>query len=122
MEKRIIKKEGKSIAVLQSKEILIAQPQDALDLVMTVSYEDKCDRIVLNKEALAEDFFDLTTGFAGEVLQKMVQYGEKLAIVGDFSSYSSKALRDLIRESNRGKDVFFVPTEQEAIERLTQVR
>ncbi len=44
----------------------------------------------------------------------------KLAIIGDFSGYTSKPLKDFIYESNNGKDVFFVGSEQEAVERLTQ--
>ena len=37
-----------------------------------------------------------------------------------FSGYTSKPLKDFIYESNNGKDVFFVGSEQEAVERLTQ--
>ena len=32
----------------------------------------------------------------------------KLAIIGDFSGYTSKPLRDFIYESNNGNQVFFV--------------
>ena len=39
----------------------------------------------------------------------------------DYSGYTSKPLRDFIRESNRGRDVFFPATRQEAILRLAGV-
>jgi len=39
----------------------------------------------LNKSAICDDFFDLSTGLAGEILQKFVNYHVKIAIVGDFS-------------------------------------
>ena len=40
------------------------------------------------------------------------------AICGDFFRCTSKPLRDFRLESNQGRDVIFVPTLQEAIDRL----
>ncbi len=37
---------------------------------------------------------------------------------GDFSRYTSKPLRDFIYESNNGSHIFFVSTEDDAIEKL----
>ncbi|MGN6712027.1 DUF4180 domain-containing protein, partial [Anaerocolumna jejuensis] len=48
-------------------------------------------------------------------------YNVKFAIIGDFSHYQSKPLRDLIYESNHGKDIYFVPTEEEAFDKLASV-
>ena len=59
-----------------------------------------------------------SSGLAGEILQKYVNYGGKLAIYGDFSRYTSKPLKDFIYESNKGKDVFFVATRDDAIGRM----
>jgi ABC-type polysaccharide/polyol phosphate transport system ATPase subunit len=42
----------------------------------------------------------------------------KIAIVGDFSVYQSKSLKDFMYESNKGKTMFFVSTEKEAVEKL----
>ena len=42
----------------------------------------------------------------------------KLAIIGDFSKYDSKALRDFIYECNSGKDIFFVEDETMALKLL----
>lgn len=63
--------------------------------------------MVLYKESLNESFFDLKTGLAGEILQKFSNYRFKLAIVGDFSHYTSKSLRDFIYECNKGNMVYF---------------
>jgi hypothetical protein len=92
--------------------------QSALDLMATVRYQTDCERIALPKAAVAEAFFRLGTGLAGEVLQKFVNYGVKLAIFGDFSRYTGKPLRDFIWESNRGRHVFFVATARDAGEKL----
>jgi hypothetical protein len=65
-----------------------------------------------------EDFFVLSTRIAGEILQKFITYQFKLAIVGDFSGYTSKPLKEFIYESNKGKEIFFVSSEEDAIEKL----
>lgn len=109
-----------TIAHIHSDEKIITDVQSALDLVMTAKYETCAERISINKEAVTEDFFILSTGVAGEILQKFINYHVKFAIYGDFSKYTSKPLKDFIYESNKGKDVFFVTTKDEAIEKLTQ--
>lgn len=68
---------------------------------------------------IAADFFDLSTGIAGEILQKWVDYGGRIAIYGDFSPYAGRALDAFMRESNRGSAVSFVSTCEEAVDRLT---
>lgn len=87
---------------------------------MRAKYELKTKNIVLAKEQIAEDFFVLSTGLAGEILQKYVNYGGRIAIYGDYSHYTSKPLKDFIYESNKGHDVFFTATEDEAIDMLTR--
>ncbi|WP_028548039.1 DUF4180 domain-containing protein [Paenibacillus sp. UNC451MF] len=113
---------GRNIAVVSSSETLIGDVQSALDLMATVHYETGCDRIVINKSLLSDSFFDLKTRLAGEILQKFINYRVKIAIVGDFSGYSSQSLQDFIYECNRGHDIFFLPTEQQAIEKLSMLK
>lgn len=108
------------IAIVNSEEIVIKDVQSAIDFMMTVKYETNCEKIALNKEAIVEDFFILSKGIAGEILQKFINYQVKFAIYGDFSKYTSKPLKDFIYESNHGKDIFFVENEEQAIERLKE--
>jgi len=56
---------------------------------------------------------------AGDILQKFITYQVKIAILGDFSVYTSKSLKDFIYESNNGKDIFFLPDEKQAIKKLS---
>lgn len=107
-----------NIAVVSSEEKIIVNTESALDLIMTVKYETGADKIAIDKNAVSEDFFILSTGIAGEVLQKFINYHIKTAIFGDYSKYTSKPLKDFIYESNHGKDFFFVATREEAIDRL----
>ena len=89
---------------------------------MAAKYEADTNLVAVDKAVIAEDFFILSTGLAGEVLQKFVNYRTKVAIFGDFSQYTSKPLRDFIYESNKGNNIFFVATEEKAVERLVEVR
>ncbi len=119
MKLKTIEVKGLKIAVVNSEEKLITDVSSALDFIMSVQYETQSNRIALHKKALPEDFFILRTGLAGEVLQKFINYRIKFAVIGDFSSYTSKPLKDFMYESNHGKDFFFVPSEEEAIRKLS---
>lgn len=110
----------KDIAVIKSNEIIIKDVQSAIDFIMTVKYETGCNKIALNKDAIVEDFFILSKGLAGEILQKFVNYQTKFAIYGDYSKYTSKPLKAFIYESNNGKDIFFAKNEDEAIDMLSR--
>lgn len=122
MNIEIIKGEKEDIAVLTSEEKLITDVQSALDLVMTVKYETGASRIVIDKKLILEDFFILSTGLAGEILQKFINYHVKIGIYGDYSRYTSKPLKDFIYESNNGNDVFFVDTKEAAIQKLLSAK
>ncbi|MDE7019291.1 MAG: DUF4180 domain-containing protein [Lachnospiraceae bacterium] len=117
-----LKNDGTDIAVVSSDEKVIVDVQSALDLAMTVKYETGALKIIINKLAVCEDFFILSTGMAGEILQKFTNYHVKMAIFGDFSHYTSKPLKDFIYESNNGKDFFFVSTREEAVQKLIETQ
>lgn len=65
-------------------------------------------------------FLDLSTRIAGEALQRFVNYGFVAAIVGDLGEAlgRSGALADFVRESNRGRHVWFVADLDELAVRL----
>lgn len=102
----VISANGVEIAIIDHS-VKIESTQDMLDLMVSTQYETQCSRMIIAKESLPEHFFDLKSGFAGDLLQKFSNYRMKLAIVGDFSSYASKSLRDFIRECNRGNQIYF---------------
>ena len=120
MEIKTVEKNGIPCVVISSGEIVIKDTQSALDVLMSAEYEAVTKNIIISKKLIANDFFILSTGLAGEILQKYINYGGRIAIFGDFSHYTSKPLKDFMYESNRGKDVFFAATEAEAIAMLTR--
>lgn len=119
MKVNTIKEKNLIIAIISSQELLITDVQSALDLIATVNYETGSNRIIINKSAICEDFFELRTKLAGEILQKFINYHVKIAIIGDFSIYTSKSLKAFIYECNKGKDIYFLPTEKQAVEKMS---
>ena len=115
-----IEKNGVFCVLIESDHIAISDTQSAIDLLMNAKYENGTKNIVISKKLITEDFFILSTGIAGAILQKYINYGGRIAIYGDFSKYTSKPLKDFIYESNQGQDVFFVSSIEEAIDMLTK--
>ena len=106
--------------MINSDGKVFADVQSALDVLMTAKYDAGTKNIVIDKKLIVEDVFILSTGLAGEILQKYTNYGGRIAIYGDYSRYTSKPLKDFIYESNKGTNVFFVSTKEEAIDMLTK--
>ena len=88
----------------------IGAPQDALDLIGD-ALGHQADGVVVPAGRLRPEFLELRTRMAGEFVQKIINYRLWLAVVGDVSAAiaQSEALRDYVRESNRGRHVFFQP-------------
>ncbi len=104
---------GKSIAEIKSKKIEIQNAQDALDIFANSMYQGS-NRVIIHENNIVPELFDLKTGIAGEVFQKCSNYQVQLAIVGDFSKFKSKSLRDFIFESNKHGQINFVSSIEEA--------
>lgn len=92
---------------------------DALDLIGAAGCAG-AEMVVLPACRLAPAFLQLESRLAGAFLQKLANYGVRLAIVGDLSEAleNSRALRDFVRESNRGRQIWFVTDELDLARRL----
>lgn len=112
---------GTSVAVVTEPTTIpvIDTVQSALDLLLDARYNLGTDNNAIDKRYVTDEFFILSSGLAGEILQKFINYSWRIAFYGDFSVYTSKPLKDFIRESNKGRDVFFVANLEEAIDKLT---
>ena len=107
---------GQSIAELSAKGVVLSTAQQFLQMIMDSSAEG----IIVHQESTDQKFFDLRSGLAGEMLQKVVNYRLRLAIVGDFSVYESNSLKAFILESNRSNAIVFVKTIEDALIRLSK--
>jgi len=109
---------GTKIAEIISDTTIIETAEDGLDLLGNLYYQD-FGTIILHEKNITPSFFDLKTGIAGEILQKFSNYRVRLAIVGDFSNYQSKSIKDFIFESNKTGQIHFVSSTSEALEKLS---
>src|SRR5689334_24834047 len=91
---------------------LVASEADALDIIGE-TYGTGADLIVIPVARLSPDFFKLSTGLAGAILQKLMNYQFRVALVGDISAYTDKSapLRDFVYESNKHGTVRFLASE-----------
>jgi hypothetical protein len=110
---------GLVISRLPQEGGLLGSELTAPDLIGE-AYAADPDIIVVPVARLAPGFLDLRTRIAGEVFQKMEQYGRRLAIIGDISAEvsTSTALRDFVHETNRRGHHLFVPDHESLIARL----
>ena len=120
MKIELIEVNGTIMAELISDEIVIIEPQDALDIMAEAGYMG-ADKLIFHEKNIGSDFFDLKSRLAGEILQKFSNYRVQLAIVADPAKFTSRSLRDFIRESNKLGRVFFVTSREEAIKKLTVI-
>ncbi|HET6672518.1 MAG TPA: DUF4180 domain-containing protein [Agromyces sp.] len=97
----------------------LSTSDDASDLVGSAWSHDAA-MVAVPVERLDPTFFDLRSGIAGEITQKLVNYRIRLALVGDIAEHveASDALRDFIWESNRGEHIWFVDDEAALAEKL----
>ncbi|MBI1306994.1 MAG: DUF4180 domain-containing protein [Bacteroidetes bacterium] len=98
---------GVKVAQIEGNTIAISSVEDSTDLIGNLYFQG-IQKLMIHQRNMAPEFFDLSTGLAGEVLQKFSNYGIQLIITGDFENVKSKSLRDFIRESNRGTLVNFI--------------
>jgi len=116
MEIEIIEYKNSKIAKV-SEPTIIRSVRDATDLLGNADYHG-ANRIIVGESNLDPQFFNLKTGLAGEILQKISNYHKKLAIIGEFGKYNSTALNAFIIECNRGNHIFFVPDIDSALTKL----
>ncbi|MET0530453.1 MAG: DUF4180 domain-containing protein [Microvirga sp.] len=90
---------------------VIASEADATDFIGEAMFSG-ADLLVIPVSRLAPEFFRLSTGLAGAILQKCTNYHLRVAIVGDISAFTEKSppLKDFVRESNRHGEVRFIAT------------
>jgi hypothetical protein len=74
----------------------------------------RADGLILTEDDLAPEFFDLRTGFAGEALQKFVNYRVRVAIVVTEPKSHGERFAELAREHSTHPMVRFVATEDAA--------
>ncbi|AOS62366.1 DUF4180 domain-containing protein [Actinoalloteichus hymeniacidonis] len=104
---------------LDAEGVAIGTERDATDLIGEL-WELKPELVVIPVQRFVDGFFRLETRLAGDFTQKLVNYGFRLAILGDVSEHieRSSAFAGYVREANRGRHIWFVADRDELRRRL----
>ena len=94
-----------------------SQPFDPM-AIFTGCVQSGSAAILLDVNALHAEFFDLSTGLAGELLHKLSTYHLRLAGVVPDVTIHSQRFQDFVRESNKGVQFRFFADRQAATEWL----
>ncbi|MDQ2699402.1 MAG: DUF4180 domain-containing protein [Actinomycetota bacterium] len=116
---RIDDRSGIRVLHLEPEGEALSTSDDASDLVGSAWSHDAA-MVAVPVGRFDPAFFDLRSGVAGEITQKLVNYRIRLTVVGDLTEHvaASDALRDYIWESNRGEHIWFVDDEAALAEKL----
>ena len=98
-------------------EVVNAQPFDPAE-IFTSCIESGAPALLLDEAALPADFFDLSSGVAGELLHKLSTYRMRMAGVVPDPTVHSPRFQEFLQESNRGQQFRFFATRHEAIDWL----
>jgi hypothetical protein len=113
--------DGAPVLVCSAEGSPLRDDRDAVDLV---ALAHRAEWVAVPVDRLTPEFFQLRTGVAGAIVQKFVQYRTGLAVVGDVAAHlaASDTFQDWVRETNRGRHIWFVADLAELEQRLTTAR
>jgi len=80
-----------------------ATPRD----VLVRSIESGADRILMEADALPPQFFDLSSGAAGDLVQGLANHGIRVSVVAPDLALRSQAFQAFAKEANRGRAIRF---------------
>jgi PadR family transcriptional regulator, regulatory protein AphA len=101
MNYKVIEKNNEKYIECVSTEKQICTEQDALDIV-AACWENNAYHLMLHDEVICDDFFNLRTGLAGNVMQKFVNYNIKAAVVITSEHRIKGKFKEMISEANKG--------------------
>jgi hypothetical protein len=83
---------------------LLQSPNDIVDII-GACFENHTRAVLLYAENLTENFFDLSSGDAGAILQKLRNYHMRAAIVAPADEVrQSPMFREMAREESKSND------------------
>lgn len=99
--------------------VTLASEADALDLIGEAMGAE-ADVVVVPADRVADAFYTLGSGIAGQVVLKFAGYRVRLVVVGDLTERiaASESFRAFVYEINKGKDIWFLADQQELATRL----
>jgi Domain of unknown function (DUF4180) len=83
--------------------------------VIAMAVESGARGLLADADALPPGFFDLSTGIAGDLAQRLTLYDIRLAAVVPDPAIHSAHFQDFAREANRGVRIRFFPDRDGAV-------
>ena len=103
MDAELVEKDGGRYVAATAGVRLLDSAKNAVDLVgLCGGYQ--ANKLLLYSDNLPEGFFDLSTGEAGEILQKLRNYRVKLALVLLPGTRRTARFEEMAAEENRGRE------------------
>jgi hypothetical protein len=114
---------GVRVLVLPGTGPAIADEASAMDVVGQ-AFGDAAEVVAVPVTRLTPDLVRLSSGVAGAVVQKFVNYRLRLVVVGPLEHHGppSGPVADWVREANRGRELWFVADLDELDARLSGAR
>ena len=106
------KEKGRYLEITAAEEPLKTELQ-TLDLI-SLCFENSIELIMLHDKALSVDFFQLATGAAGGILQKLINYRFKTAVILSEDIDLPKRFQEMLQEANKGEQYRFFYAGSEA--------
>jgi hypothetical protein len=110
---QIIKIENKKYIELISADTPLSTENDALDII-ALCWEHETNYVVIHNAALSESFFDLKTKAAGNIIQKLVNYGIKAAAIIQHETIQNERFKEMSLEINKGNHFRMYESKEEA--------
>ena len=86
--------------------------------VVTSCIESGAHQLLLDEGALPPAFFDVSTGVAGDLVQRLTLYGIRMAAVVPDPALHSRSFQEFAHEANQGTQFRFFRTRDQAAEWL----
>lgn len=98
----------------------VSKESDVVDL-LTLCSEYDSRRLLIEPNVFCEDFFRLKTGLAGTILQKLVNYHVRAALIRGEDQKIKGKFMDFLLETNRGQSFRIFENRQEAVDWLCKM-
>lgn len=111
--------ENKKYIELISSSNPLSTENDTLDLI-SLCWEHDSQLVMIHYAALSEDFFQLKTKAAGNIMQKFINYGIKVTAIIPQETFQKGRFKEMAMETNKGNHFRIYGSKEEAEKWLLQ--
>ncbi|MCF0149080.1 MAG: DUF4180 domain-containing protein [Clostridium sp.] len=101
MKYKVINKDDKSYILFDENKI--CSEEEIIDVISAI-FSENTSLVVIDKNVLSEEFYDLKTKLLGMALQKFINYHVKVAFIIEEDRVLSDRFKELILEINKGNN------------------